>query len=356
MGEIIISVIVPVYNAQEYITRCLDSILSQTVSALEVICVDDSSADNSAALIEEAARRDSRIRLIKQENLHAGEARNNGIGSANGEYIAFLDADDIYYSDRALELLLRKARETGADMVKGSFRYLDENGRIFSDSFSRNSSAGYFAKTGARFSDRPERFIHAADVPWNGLYRKAFLDEENIRFNDLPCVNDHSFYINCLLKAKKICFTSVCTVLYTWHRDGSLVSRKTERFEPQISSYGIVRDICRGLPREQFQAVMRQELMGVFGLYEALDEQGKKQCAQPLREFLRGLDENDVGTEYLEHFSFAQLYFLLRYGKTVSRRQYSPVKKLLTLVKEHGFISTAEMLLKRMRGKRICRK
>lgn len=352
MGEIIISVVVPVYNAQEYITRCLDSILSQTVSALEVICVDDGSADNSAALIEEAARRDSRIRLIKQENLHAGEARNNGIGSANGEYIAFLDADDIYYSDRALELLLRKAWETGADMVKGSFRYLDENGRIFSDSFSRNSSAGYFAKTGARFSDRPERFIHAADVPWNGLYRKAFLDEENIRFNDLPCVNDHSFYINCLLKAKKICFTSVCTVLYTWHREGSLVSRKTERFMPQISSYGIVRDICRGLPREQFQTVMRQELMGVFGLYEALDEQGKKQCAQPLREFLRGLDENDIGTEYLEHFSFAQLYFLLRYGKTVSRRQYSPVKKLLTLVKEHGFIGTAEMLLKRMRGKK----
>lgn len=356
MGEIIISVIVPVYNAQEYITRCLDSILSQTVSSLEIICVDDGSADNSAALIEEAARRDSRIRLIKQENLHAGEARNNGIGSANGEYIAFLDADDIYYSDRALELLLRKAWETGADMVKGSFRYLDENGRIFSDSFSRNSSAGFSRHKTVRFCDRPERFIHAADVPWNGLYRKAFLDEENIRFNCLPCVNDHSFYINCLLKAKKICFTSVCTVLYTWHRDGSLVSRKTERFEPQISSYGIVRDICRGLPREQFQAVMRQELMGVFGLYEALDEQGKKQCEQPLREFLRGLDENDVGTEYLEHFSFAQLYFLLRYGKTVSRRQYSPVKKLLTLVKEHGFVSTVEMLLKRMRGKRICRK
>ncbi|MCI5668949.1 MAG: glycosyltransferase, partial [Oscillospiraceae bacterium] len=132
MGEIIISVIVPVYNAQEHIIRCLDSILSQTVSALEVICVDDGSADNSAALIEEAALRDSRIRLIKQENRHAGEARNNGIGNANGEYIAFLDADDIYYTDRALELLLRKAMETGADMVKGSFRYLDENGRIFS--------------------------------------------------------------------------------------------------------------------------------------------------------------------------------------------------------------------------------
>lgn len=352
MGEIIISVIVPVYNAQEHITRCLDSILTQTVSALEVICVDDGSTDNSAALIEEAARRDSRIRLIKQENQHAGEARNNGIGNANGEYIAFLDADDIYYTDRALELLLRKAMETGADMVKGSFRYLDENGRIFSDSFSRNSSAGFSRHKTVRFCDRPERFIHTADVPWNGLYRKAFLDEENIRFNNLLCVNDHSFYINCLVKAKKICFTSVCTVLYTLHREGSLVSRKRERFEPQISSYAIVRGICRELPREQFQTVMRQELMGVFGLYEALDEQGEKQCAQPLCEFLCGLDENDFGTEYLEHFSFAQQYFLLRYGKTVSRRQYSPVKKLLTLVREHGFVSTAEMLTKRIRGKK----
>lgn len=356
MREIIISVIVPVYNAQKYITRCLDSILTQTVSALEVICVDDGSTDNSAALIEKAARRDSRIRLIKQANLHAGEARNNGIGIANGEYIAFLDADDIYYTDRTLELLLRKARETGADMVKGSFRYLDENGRIFSDCFSRNSSAGFPLHKTVRFCDRPERFIHTADVPWNGIYRREFLTAENIRFNSLLCVNDHSFYINCLVKAKKICFTSVCTVLYTIHREGSLVSHKLERFEPQISSYGIVRDICRELPREQLQTVMRQELMGVFGLYESLDEQGKKQCYQPLCEFLRGLDENDVGTEYLEHFSYAQQYFLLRYGKTVSRRQYSPVRKLLTLVKEHGFVSTAEMLLKRMRGKRICRK
>lgn len=352
MGEIIISVIVPVYNAQEHITRCLDSILTQTVSALEVICVDDGSTDNSAALIEEAARRDSRIRLIKQENQHAGEARNNGIGNANGEYIAFLDADDIYYTDRALELLLRKAGKTGADMVKGSFRYLGENGRIFSDCFSRNSSAGFSRHKTVRFCDRPERFIHTADVPWNGLYRKAFLDEENIRFNNLLCVNDHSFYINCLVKAKKICFTSACTVLYTLHREGSLVSRKRERFEPQISSYAIVRGICRELPREQFQTVMRQELMGVFGLYEALDEQGKKQCAQPLCEFLCGLDENDFGTKYLEHFSFAQQYFLLRYGKTVPRRQYSPVKKLLTLVREHGFVSTAEMLTKRIRGKK----
>lgn len=356
MGEIIISVIVPVYNAQEHIAGCLDSILSQTVGALEVICVDDGSTDNSAALIEEAARRDSRIRLIRQENLHAGEARNSGIERANGEYIAFLDADDIYYSDKALELLLRKARKTGADMVKGRFRYLDENGRIFSDSFSRNSSAGFSLHKTMRFYDRPTRLIHTADVPWNGIYRREFLVSENIRFNDLPCVNDHSFYINCLLKAKKLCFTSVCTVLYTIHREGSLVSRKTERFLSQLSSYGIVRDICKALSREQLRSVMRQELMGVFGLYEALDEQRKKQCEQPLCEFLRGLDENDVGTEYLEHFTYAQLYFLLRYGKTVSRRQYSPVKKLLTLVKEHGFVSTAEMLLKRMRGETICRK
>lgn len=356
MSQIIISVIVPVYNAQEYIARCLDSILSQTVSALEVICVDDGSTDNSAALIEKAARRDSRIRLQRQENRHAGEARNSGIESASGEYIAFIDADDIYYSDKALELLLCKARETGADMVKGRFRYIDENGRVFSDSFSRNSSAGFSLHKTVRFCDRPTRLIHTADVPWNGIYRREFLVSENIRFNNLPCVNDHSFYINCLLNAKKLCFTSVCTVLYTIHREGSLVTRKAERFRSQLSSYEIVRDICQKLPREQLRWVMRQELMGVFGLYKALDEQEKKQCEQPLCEFLRGLDENDVGAEYLEHFTYAQLYFLLRYGKTVTRRHYSPVKKLLTLVKEHGFVSTAEMLLKRMRGDTICRK
>ena len=111
-----VSIIMGIYNCAPTLPEAIDSILTQSFSDWQLVLCDDGSTDNSAALIEEAARRDSRIHLQRQENRHAGEARNSGIESASGEYIAFLDADDIYYSDKALELLLCKARETGADM------------------------------------------------------------------------------------------------------------------------------------------------------------------------------------------------------------------------------------------------
>ena len=92
------SIIIPVFEAKKHIARCLDLVSSQTLSDIEVICVDDGSTDGSKDILSEYARRDERIRLIEQSNLGAGAARNAGIKAAKGEYIAFLDADHRYPS------------------------------------------------------------------------------------------------------------------------------------------------------------------------------------------------------------------------------------------------------------------
>lgn len=92
-----ISVIIPVFNAEKYIAQCLRSVQEQDVEDLEVICVDDGSTDGSAAMVEELAARDPRIRLIRQENRSAGAARNHGMRYARGKYLHFMDADDALY-------------------------------------------------------------------------------------------------------------------------------------------------------------------------------------------------------------------------------------------------------------------
>ena len=89
-----LSVIIPVYNAEPYLRRCLDSVLTQSCRDLEVICVDDGSTDGSAALCDAYAAADPRLRVIRQENLSAGAARNRGLAAATGEFVHFLDADD----------------------------------------------------------------------------------------------------------------------------------------------------------------------------------------------------------------------------------------------------------------------
>ena len=112
----LISVIIPVYNADQYLRRCLDSILSQSYTTLEVILIDDGSQDNSPALCDALAQHDARIRVIHQENQGVSAARNTGIAHATGEYIAFVDADD-YVANDFFEHLLQAATQQQADIV-----------------------------------------------------------------------------------------------------------------------------------------------------------------------------------------------------------------------------------------------
>jgi len=91
-----VSIVIPVYNIEKYLPICLDSIINQTFTDFEVICVNDGSKDNSLKILEEYAKRDFRIKVISQENGGSGSARNNGLKNAQGKYIQFLDGDDYF--------------------------------------------------------------------------------------------------------------------------------------------------------------------------------------------------------------------------------------------------------------------
>ena len=113
----LISVIIPVYNVEAYLARCLDSILAQTYTNLEILIIDDGSTDNSGTLCDEYAQKDSRIRVIHQENQGLAEVRNIGLREAKGEYIQFVDSDD-WIDPETIETCYRLSKEYGADIVK----------------------------------------------------------------------------------------------------------------------------------------------------------------------------------------------------------------------------------------------
>ncbi len=94
MSEPLISIIIPVYNVEKYLSKCLDSVINQTYKNLEIICINDSSQDNSLKILKRYAEIDSRIKVIVKENEGVSEARNRGLDVSNGEYIMFVDADD----------------------------------------------------------------------------------------------------------------------------------------------------------------------------------------------------------------------------------------------------------------------
>ncbi len=110
-----VSIIIPVYNVEKYLKECLNSVVNQTLKEIEIICVDDGSTDNSLSILEEYAKKDNRINLLKQENSGAGAARNKGLDSARGEYIYFLDSDD-FLELNAIEILYNQIAKNQADI------------------------------------------------------------------------------------------------------------------------------------------------------------------------------------------------------------------------------------------------
>lgn len=116
-----ISVIIPVYNVEEYLPVCLDSVLAQTFSDFEAVCVNDGSPDNSAAILEKYAKKDARIKVVSRPNGGLSAARNTGLENACGEYIYFLDSDD-YIHPQLLEILYKEICDDGCDFVSSRFQ------------------------------------------------------------------------------------------------------------------------------------------------------------------------------------------------------------------------------------------
>ena len=181
MSTPLISVIIPVYNVEKYLRRCLDSVIAQTYQKLEIICVDDGSIDDSGKICDQYAVRDARIKVIHQENQGLSAARNKGLDAAEGEYIAFVDSDD-YILEDMYKKMLDKLLNYNVDLCVCQWQYELSDGRQV---VKRKNIAPtiYGRKTSLEFA----RFLYMGNyengvvvAAWNKLYRRALLDK--IRF------------------------------------------------------------------------------------------------------------------------------------------------------------------------------
>lgn len=181
MKNPLITVIVPVYNVEKYLRRCLDSVISQTYQNLEIICVDDGSIDDSGKICDQYAVRDARIKVIHQENQGLSAARNRGLDAAEGEYIAFVDSDD-YILEDMYKKMLDKLLNYNVDLCVCQWQYEFSDGRQVVKRKNLDPTI-YGRKASLEFA----RFLYMGNyengvvvAAWNKLYRRALLDK--IRF------------------------------------------------------------------------------------------------------------------------------------------------------------------------------
>lgn len=187
-----VSVVIPVYNASRFLRACLDSLLGQTFSDFELVCVNDGSTDDSLAILNEYAARDARVRVITKENEGGGaaSARNLGLSLAEGAYVQFLDSDDFFEPDM-FACLVGKARKAEADVVLcGADRYDQRLGRVVS-AYEHMDLALAPSWEPFSYRDCPDRIFQLANVlAWNRLYRRAFLIEHKLYFEPIPISDD----------------------------------------------------------------------------------------------------------------------------------------------------------------------
>ncbi len=170
MSNPLISVIVPIYNVEKYLPRCVDSILNQSYKNLEVILVDDGSPDNSPKICDEYAKQDNRIKVVHKQNGGLSDARNAGMEVATGEYVSFIDSDDWVDADFISELY--KGIKSGADVAECATRLFDDNDNTLS---TRGSKESKISRDDALAKLITEDGVY--QTVWNKLYKKSQIDE-----------------------------------------------------------------------------------------------------------------------------------------------------------------------------------
>ncbi len=250
-----VSVIIPVYNAKEYLRRCLDSVCNQTLKDIEIICVDDCSIDKSVDILEEYSKNYPNL-IIKCLEKNQGEsvARNAGLALAKGEYLAFIDNDD-EIDLNFYEKLYEKAQKTNADISKGQAIEIAYNG-------------GKHSVEQLREND--DKFFFAA-YWWTAIYRRSLIIEKNISFSaNHPLGGDLLFLNQALIAAKNL--QLVNGVYYHYYRredsgDSKILSE--EKIKSALSIYELIIDNCNAniLPSNlAYNFIFHHLIMGCFYL------------------------------------------------------------------------------------------
>lgn len=247
-----VSVITPVYNVEAYLRQCLDSVLNQTLRDIEIICVDDGSTDGSAAILEEYAAKDSRIKVVKQENAGAGAARNAGLSVAKGEWLSILDADD-EFSPNMLSEMVEAGERNSADVVACT---MVKDGDIF------QCWRGW---------------------AWDKLFRRDFILAQKVEFQNLSVSNDLFFTYCALALSSK---TVAVAKNYVFHRKraGSVETTRDrsplaplEAVSALYAKIGLIDGFAYWVPEFLFWHINRLKSMEASDLlYRETKEFGKK--------------------------------------------------------------------------------
>lgn len=225
-NSILVSIIIPICNSEKYLRDCLDSLISQSLQEIEILCIENGSEDNSEKIIDEYSSRDGRIKKIICPKSNAGKARNYGLQKAQGDYVAFLDADDFAKQDM-LETSYQAALKNNSDVTVFEFDlYDDASKKKITQKLGIQNIEKFPIDKGFSPASVKDDLFSFSNCPWNKLFKRSFINNNKISFQEIARANDVYFSYISLALAKKICIVDKALVYYRINNKDSLQSTK----------------------------------------------------------------------------------------------------------------------------------
>jgi|GEM_PF-6803634 glycosyltransferase involved in cell wall biosynthesis len=287
----VLSIVIPVYNSAPYLRQCLDSVRTQSFQDWEAICVDDGSDDGSDEIIKEYCSQDPRFNYIRGESRGAGAARNLGVRKAAGRFVHFLDSDDWIVPD-AYSIIIRKMEMSGVDVCVFQKYSYDNNTGIATVSIRSFDTNDYVTN----FNSNPSFFIHSPVVPWNKITKRRVIIDNDLRYDEIVCANDRSFYFSLLQVADSIMVTKDILLYYRMNNKKSLVgTTRLVNFDAHFKAYRSTMAAYEGSSDRMKAMVANEAIVDFMKFFNDANQFYRLKIYFQINEFLNKTDMSFFG-------------------------------------------------------------
>lgn len=273
-----VSIIIPVYNVEDYIERCLNSLVLQTLEDIEIIVINDGSTDSSQDIIEKFAKKyPDKIKAFEIENGGAAQARNIGLDKATGEYVGFVDSDD-YVAKDMFEQLYNKAIEDNADIVNCAY-YRENENRCIEKETEINDNFG------KSVLEEPDIMVDSVPYIWNKIFKRDLIEKNNIRFQKLRIYEDLVFTYELFMNANKISKVFEPLYFYTVTRETSLTHNFSEKRFDIFEAFNTLIDYAK---KKNCFDTLRQEILFTLlkHVYVVLEQDVSRKTAKLKKKYI----------------------------------------------------------------------
>ncbi len=316
-----VSVIVPVYNVDQYLRECMDSLVHQTLKEIEIICVNDGSTDQSLSILEEYARSDARVKIISKENAGYGHTMNVGIDAASGKYIGIVEPDDYVRRDM-YRRLYEVAEKLDLDLVKADFyRFRGTGNETEAEYHHLSKDTAYYRKV-IDPKEHVEIFKFIMNT-WTGIYKRAFINEHHIRHNETPGASfqDNGFWFQTFCWAKRVYFLDEPFYMYRRDNPGSSVHDRGKVYSV-CEEYAFIRHFLEQNPELKKRYLYMYSLKRFHNYQFTMQRIGRERQKEFLKRYSRDFRQAEAAGE------LAQEYFARSDWRILHEIMYTPGRYL----------------------------